>query len=195
MNRSMIYWQSQIIFSYFWSFSSNKSSETTLKSVKNIDKVVPMKPTLQTVSNLPKLSQINGTHIEKKVSNESYYNKNDSLMDNYHPKMNFTSSIVMTSSTMPFNDYNNDMMRNVDALHTNSTSSFGSNSAVDSLPNCNYIKPKISQNIFVDNSTPNANILKINQHNSREIPEQIFGTKVTKRKTLFILYIFQKLTG
>lgn len=153
-----------------------------------------MKSTPQTVSNLPKLSQNYGTPIEKKVSNESYYNKNDSLMDNHHPTMNFTSSIMMTSSTMPFTDYKNDMMRNVDAQH-NSTSSFDSNSAIDPLPNCNYIKPKISQNIFVDNTTPNVNILKINQHNSREIPEQIFGTKVTKRRTLFILIINQKLTG
>lgn len=191
----MINWHSQINFSYFWSFSSNKCLETTLKSLKNNDRVVPMKSTPQTVSNLPKLSQNYGTPIEKKISNESYYNKNDSLLDNHHPTMNFTSSIVMTSSTMPFNDYKNDMMRNVDAPHTNSTSLFGSNSAIDSLPNCNYIKPKISQNIFVDNSTSNVNTLKINQHNDREIPEQIFGTKVTKRKTLFILIILQKLTG
>ncbi|XP_055323167.1 protein PF3D7_1417600-like [Sitodiplosis mosellana] len=188
--------------------SSNKCLETTLKSEKNNDKTLPTKLMSQTVSGPLKLNQMIGTqYVENTKSNESCYIKNNSIMDHQnncmHPKMNFTSSIIMTS-TVPelqtlrlkkntdreLTENRNEQysMRNVDTHNTNLASSFDSTSAINSSTNCNHIKPEICEKVFLQNPTSNAAQIPIHQRSSHERPEQIFGTKVTNQICFFIVF-------
>lgn len=174
--------------------------------------MLPTKSTPQTLSGGPlKQSQINcAQSVDNNISNENYYYKNSSILENdqsecMYRKMNFTSSTVMTATKVPLitpeiqtqrfktytdreptaNKNENQTIRNVDTRNIKPKSSFGSTSTINSIVNC---RSEISQKIFAQGSTSNVSEIPTNKRSSQDKPEQIFGTQVTKRKLNFFIF-------
>lgn len=158
---------------------------------------------MQTVSGSLKLNQINGTQcVGNQICNERCCNKNSCIMDNneskcIHQKMNFTSSIVMTTTTAPvepefqtlgirrntdkkFTDDNTETYskRNID---TRNLTSFDSVSTINSTRNGNQVKGL---------TTSNAAQKPVYEGGIQERRNEIFGSKVTRLKINFynVLY-------
>lgn len=118
-----------------------------------------------------------------------------------YPKMSFTSSVVMTASTVPVlpefrsqgnkkttrevttNESEQYTVRTAGMHNINLTAPFDSTSTINSITNCN---PETSQ--ILHHPTPNTNQISINQRSNQDRPEQIFGTKVTKCKVFFFIF-------
>lgn len=146
---------------------------------------------LATTSGPRKFNQNNTGDNNKCI--ESYCNEKRSVMGNQNgymlPGVNFTSSIVMTTSALTLAKAEEQaamLKKNTDIdVTTNKNDQYiYMKAALDSTTNC---KPEIYSNSSVPDQSSIASQTRNDQRSSQDRPDYIFGTKVTKLN-LFVIY-------